>query len=114
MIIHNGFYLDGFKRMDKGEEGAVFVRYEEYKPTQEEPTIEKKRNYYYTSNDDVEEYIVRVPKIKAPKLISCAIVTRSSKNCYSATCFDEFRIETFKADSLDGLRNAVADFFEGA
>ena len=29
MTIHDGFYLNGFKRIDKGDDGAIFVRYED-------------------------------------------------------------------------------------
>ena len=31
MTIYEGFYLKGFTRIDKGEAGAVFVRYGEPK-----------------------------------------------------------------------------------
>ena len=84
MIIHDGFYLSGFTRLDKGEAGAVFVRYE----------------------NEAEGGKVR-------KIGACAVVTRSSKNCYQATVFDARRIAHFKADTLDGLRRTVAQFFKG-
>lgn len=109
MIIQNGFYLRGFNRMDKGEAGAVFVRYEEDKHEERAPEIE--RAYLNYGGADTDNYTLSIPKPRAKRITACAIVTRSSKNCYSATVYDVCRIETFKADSLDGLRKRVANFF---
>ena len=39
MEIKSGFYLRGFTRIDKGESGAFFVRYEEEAGEKGEPEI---------------------------------------------------------------------------
>ncbi len=39
MEIKNAFYLTGFTRIDKGEQGAVFVRYDEPSERKGEPSI---------------------------------------------------------------------------
>ncbi len=85
MEIKSGFYLFGFTRIDKGESGAVFVHYE-------------------------------ADTSKCPygrKLTACAIVTRTSKNSYTAACYNEQRIATIKGNTLEELRKATAEFFEG-
>jgi len=109
MIINNGFYLNGFTRIDKGEEGAVFVHYEDEGEEQRAPEIRETPLYYGGPN--TANYTLSIPKPKAKKLAACAIVTRSSKNCYQATVFDAKRIDNFKSDTLDGLRQTVARFF---
>ena len=53
-----------------------------------------------------------LPKMRE-KITACAIVTRSSKNCYQATAYDERHIKHFKENTLESLRRAVADFFKG-
>lgn len=111
MIIHDGFYLNGFTRQDKGEEGAVFVHYEDEREDKRAPEIKETPMYY--GGADTANYTVSIPKPRARKITACAIVTRSSKNCYQATVYDERRIESFKADTLDGLRRTVAAFFKG-
>lgn len=110
MTIHNGFYLSGFTRLDKGEAGAVFVHYEEAREDKRAPEIRESPMYY--GGADTENFTISIPKPKGKKLTACAIVTRTSKNCYQATVYDERRIENFKSDSLDGLRRTVADFFK--
>ncbi|MDE7159064.1 MAG: hypothetical protein K2N74_05760 [Clostridiales bacterium] len=111
MIIYDGFYISGFTRMDKGEAGAVFVRYEDEKAEEGKraPEIREAARQYGGAN--TENYTVCVPKPRARKLAACAIVTRTSKNNYTATVFGARRIETFKEHSLDGLRRKVAEFF---
>lgn len=110
MVIHNGFYLNGFTRLDKGEAGAVFVHYEDECEDKRAPEIKEAPLYY--GGADTANFTVSIPKPKARKITACAIVTRSSKNCYQASCYDEKRIESFKADTLDGLRRTVAAFFK--
>lgn len=109
MIIYDGFYLSGFTRIDKGEAGAVFVRYADVQDDTRKPEINETPLYY--GGADTYNFTISIPKPKAQKITACAIVTRSSKNCYQATAFDERRIKAFNRDSLDGLRKAVADFF---
>ena len=113
MVINDGFYLHGFTRIDKGkngEAGAVFVRYAAQIP--ENPRKPEIRETGRFSNPAARAYALLIQE-PAPQAVSaCAIVTRTSKNCYQATVYDERRIESFKADSLDGLRRTVADFFE--
>ena len=111
MIIYDGFYISGFSRIDKGEEGAVFVRYEDEKEDKRAPEIKETPLYY--GGADTVNYALSLPKPRARKLAACAIVTRTSKNNYTATVFGARRIETFKEHSLDGLRRKVADFFKG-
>lgn len=111
MIIHDGFYLNGFTRMDKGEAGAVFVRYAEEDEDKRKPEIKETPMYY--GGADTMNFTLTIPKPRPRKMTACAIVTRSSKNCYSATVFDERRIETFKESSLNDLRTACAAFFAG-
>lgn len=111
MIIHNGFYLSGFTRKDMGEAGAVFVHYAEEKQDDREPEIMETPLYY--GGADTANYTITIPKPRARKVTACAIVTRSSKNRYQATVYDERRIEYLKSDTLDGLRCTVAAFFKG-
>lgn len=112
MIINDGFYLSGFTRIDKGEAGAVFAHYEEEQEDNRMPEIREAPLYY--GGKDTANYTLSIPKPKARKMTACAIVTRSSKNCYQATAYDPRRIEHFKADTLDGLRYKVAAFFREA
>lgn len=109
MIIYNEFYLAGFTRIDKGEEGAVFVRIE-YPPEDVLPKPEIISTPMQHGKNNTNSYILVMPKFMAT-ITACAIVKRSSKNCYSATVFDEKRIQTFRSDSLNRLRRIVADFF---
>lgn len=102
MEIKSGFYLTGFTRIDKGEQGAVFVRYD----NPGAPSINEAFLNYGGKNS--ENFILSMP---ARNVISAAIVTRTSKNRYSATVFGVRSISSFCADSLDGLRNIVATFF---
>lgn len=111
MIIQNGFYLHGFTRIDKGEAGAVFVHYDETADTRAAEIRETPLLY---GGENTANYTLSIPKPRPLKITACAVVTRSSKNCYAATVYDERRIETMRADSLDGLRKKVAEFFESA
>lgn len=108
MIIHEGFYIIGFTRIDKGEAGAVFVHYGE--PMEDARKAEIRSSPY--GSRDAANYSISIPRPQARQVIACAIVTRTSKNCYQATCYDEKRIVRFKADTLDGLRRTVAEFFK--
>lgn len=110
MIIHDGFYITGFTRQDKGEAGAVFVHYEDERTEARAPEIKEMSQYY--AGTDTANYTITLPKPKPRKVTACAVVTRSSKNCYQATVYDARRIEYFRADTLDGLRRVVAKFFE--
>ncbi len=118
MTVHNGFYLSGFTRYDRGEDGAIFVRFSDFGTIpKEEPkaTIDKTRGYYYDADSDgYDSFTVKIPKKKTPKLVAGAIVMRTSKNSYSARCFDEARIAHFVEKTLDELRVKCAEFFEGA
>ncbi len=107
MEIKNGFYLTGFTRIDKGDEGAVFVRYDDLKERKGKPAINEAFLNYGGKN--TENFIISVP---CRNVVSAAIVTRTSKNRYSATVFGVRLIRTFYADSLDGIRNTVANFFD--
>ncbi len=106
MEIKSGFYLRGFTRIDKGEAGALFVRYRK-------PKSMRGKMECICRHDAEEIYTISIPSRPRP-IECCAIVTRTSKNCYQATVCDERRIEYLKADTLDGLRRMVAGFFEGA
>ena len=110
MIIYEGLYIKGFERIDKGEDGAVFVRYAEAKQDDREPEIMETPLYY--GGKDTANYTITIPKPRARKVTACAIVTRSSKNHYQAAVYDEKRIEYFCKTSLEGLRLAVTDFFK--
>lgn len=105
MIIYDSFYLSGFTRIDKGEAGAVFVQYGE--PVK---TFGSEMECLSWHGAKSATYAISLP---ARPVVACAIVTRTSKNNYTATVFDERRIETFRAHSLDSLRRTVADFFKG-
>ncbi len=113
MIINDGFYLNGFTRADKGEAGAVFIHYEEATEAKlaarnAPVTLNQTGAQTYSLSIPIE---INVPKAKPARATACAIVTRTSKNCYQATAYDARRIKNFKADTLDGLRNMVAEFF---
>ncbi len=105
MIIYDSFYLSGFTRLDKGEAGAVFVRYSE---EEEVPAPTVTPAYLRYGGAGTANYIISVPKLWVN---ACAIVTRTSKNCYRATVYDEKRIESFSESTLDSLRRTVAEFF---
>lgn len=109
MIIQSLFYLRGFTRMDKGEEGAVFLRYAEEAADKRAPEFKETPLLY--GGENTMNFTLSIPKPRPAKISACAIVTRSSKNCYSATVFDEWRIETFKESSLSLLQKHCAKFF---
>lgn len=106
MQISNDFYLSGFTRQDKGEAGAVFLRREAPKESAQEPSARKAVSF-----GEKVIYEIALPKPPQERVTGCAVVTRSSKNCYSATVYDERRIATFKESSLCELRRTVAAFF---
>lgn len=110
MIIYDGFYLHGFTRIDKGEAGAVFERYGEAVQEKQPARIKESERY---NNPAARVYSVIVPEPAPRHVVACAVVTRTSKNCYQATVYDDRRIEHFTATTLDGLRRVVSDFFEG-
>lgn len=109
MVIQDGFYLNGFTRIDKGEAGAVFVHYAEESEDKRAPEIMETPMRY--GGADTVNFALSIPKPRPRKVTACAVVTRSSKNCYSATVYDERRIETFKKSSLNDLRKRCAAFF---
>ncbi len=106
MTIHDGFYLQGFKRIDKGDDGAIFVRYADEERGNAAPKIKEAASY-----SDMAGFMLYLPKSRE-RVTACAIVTRSSKNCYQATVYDDRRIKHFKENTLEGLRRTVADFFK--
>ncbi len=110
MIIYDDFYLNGFSKIDKGEAGAVFVHYAEERKDDREPEIVEAPLYYGGAN--TANYTISIPKPRARVISACAIVTRTSKNCYQATVYDERRIERFTAETLNGLRKTVSEFFK--
>lgn len=107
MEIKSGFYLTGFTRIDKGEQGAVFVRYDELNERRAAPAINE--GYLNYGGKNSENFVVSIP---SRNIIAAAIVTRTSKNRYSATAFGVRLISTIYDESLDGLRGKVAQFFE--
>ena len=107
MEIKSGFYLTGFSRIDLGEQGAVFIRYDELNERKDTPAINE--GYLNYGGKNAESFIVSIP---SRNVISAAIVTRTSKNRYSATAFGTRLIRTICDESLDGLRRQVAHFFE--
>ncbi len=110
MTIGDDFYLTGFTRNDMGEQGAIFLRYDEPKNDNRKPQIEEYGVRYGADNS--VNYIITIPKPMPRKIVACAIVTRSSRSRYSATCYDNKRIGEFHTDTLNGLRKLVAEFFE--
>ncbi len=109
MIIYDGFYLNGFTRIDKGEAGAIFVRYADEEQDKRKPEISETPLLY--GGAGTANYTITIPNPRPRKISDYAIVTRTSKNRYSATIHDEKRIDTFHSESLDGLRRRVAEFF---
>ena len=107
MEIKSEFYLNGFTRIDKGEQGAVFIRYDDLNERKDTPAINE--GYLNYGGMNSESFVVSIP---ARNAISAAIVTRTSKNRYSATAFGVWKISTFYDESLSGLRKQVAKFFE--
>lgn len=99
------FELFGFERLDMGEAGAVFVRYEK----RGAPTVEEQASFI--GGKERERLVVEQPLRRAT---ACAIVTHTSKNRYSATAYAGKRIQTFKQTSTDGLRSELEKFFEEA
>lgn len=110
MEIKDGFYLTGFTRQDKGDAGAVFVQYEAAQDTRAPVVVERPLHESYA---DTASFTVTIQRPQPRKVSACAIVTRSSKNCYQAMAYDATRIESFRADSLDALRRMIAAFFDG-
>lgn len=108
MNIGNWFSLDGFTRMDLGDEGAVFIRYAEDDKDGRTPELKETTPNLWTSSF---EYTIKIPKPRPRRVSGCAVVTHSSKNCYSATVFDERRIATFKESSEWRLELRCIDFF---
>lgn len=110
MIIGDRFYLPGFTRKNMGEDGAVFIRYAaEDGGDERKPEIRESPMYY--GGGGTVNFVLSVPKPRPQTVTGCAIVTRTSKNCYSATAYDERRIGTFKKSSLNDLCSALEVFF---
>ncbi len=101
MEIKDAFYLTGFTRIDKGEQGAVFVRYDE--PSERKSAITINESFLNYGGRNSENYNISI--------LAAAIVTRTSKNRYSATVFGERLIDTLYSSTLDGLRVKAEAFF---
>ncbi len=113
MTIKNEFKLKGLTKIDAGDEGAVFVRYDE--PPKEERKREaelRETPMYYGGRDTLNFTLsVPIPRRFDRSVTALAIVTRSSKSRYTAICYHDRRIETFRADTLGGLQKCVDRFF---
>ena len=59
MEIKNAFYLTGFTRIDKGEQGAVFVRYDEPSERKGKPSINEA--YLNYGGKGSESFILSMP-----------------------------------------------------
>lgn len=110
MTIGNDFYLSGFTRIDKGEAGAVFVRYAEEEQDERKPEIEE--TYLRYGGAGMLSYALSIPLPKPRRIVAEAIVTRTSRSRYTAVVYDEKRIAEFKEDTIGGLRSVVAAFFQ--
>ena len=71
MIIHDGFYITGFTRQDKGEAGAVFVHYEEPPAERRLPTIKEMVPSYCYGNGEAANFTITLPKPKPRKIAAC-------------------------------------------
>ena len=109
MKINNEFSLFGFDRENRGEDGAVFLRYEE--PKDDERKVEISKSPMYYGGFDTENYVLSVPKPKAKRLVACVVVARTSKNKYFITMFDKKAIITFRATSWDDIQESCKQFF---
>ncbi len=110
MEINSELRLSGFTRIDRGTQGAIFVRYQT-PPEEGQTKLEKSPMYY--GGENCLSYNIFIPKPKAPKLIACAIVTRSSRNCYTVAAFSATKIKNFHAISLLQVQSMLTDFFQG-
>ncbi len=107
MDYYEEFHLEGFERIRKSENGAVYVRYAEKSSGNErKPAIEATPLRY--GGTDTASYVVSIP---SRKISACVIVLRTSKSTYQAMTCDERQIERFSKTSLESLRLAVTDFF---
>lgn len=109
MTIGNDLYLSGFTRQDKGENGAVFVRYETPQGSDRAPEITETPLYY--GGKDTVNYTVSIPKPQKPRITGSAIIRRTSKSRYTAVVYDERRIEELKAETLNRLKKDIEEFF---
>ncbi len=109
MTIGNDFYLYGFTRQDKGEEGAVFVRYDLQPAAEGKPEINETPLMY--GGKGMRNYTLSIPLPPPPKITACVIVTRTSKKRYQAVAYDDCRIESFSSQMIGELRRIVSNFF---
>ena len=109
MTINGTIYLQGFERHDHGDDGIVFLRYQEELNDERKAEINKSPMYY--GGRDVDIYTLSIPKPKERKFDACVVLIRTSKNKYTVTAFDQKRIITFKAESLDEVQKCCNKFF---
>ncbi len=109
MTVSRDFNLDGFYRENKGEDGAVFLRYSEDK---DERTAEIRKTPMYYGGADTENYILSVPKPRGKTVDACVAVVRTSKNNYIVTAFDRTGLITFKSESLNDVAERCTEFFQ--
>lgn len=109
MTISGDIYLYGFDKYDKGDEGIVFLRYQEEK--KDERTAEIHASPMYYGGRDTDNYTLSIPKPRERKFNACAVIKRTSKNKYTVTAFDDDRIIMFKSETADDVGRSLNTFF---
>lgn len=110
MTINGNIYLRGFEKHDHGDEGIVFLRYLRKEKDERKAEIYKSPMYY--GGLDADSFIINIPKPQERKFDACVVLTRSSKNKYTVTAFDNEHILLFKSDSLDDVQKRCNEFFK--
>ena len=138
MTISNDLYLDGFQKINCGEDGMVFVRYS--KPEADEraaeivikgyPILDKvgkaeiSKSPMYYGGRDTENYDISmslnvmfplrlsVPTPKERVINAFVAVIRGSKNRYTVTLYENGRLEFYKSGSIKEKKKICEQFFK--
>ena len=110
MTINGDIYLYGFEKYDKGDEGIVFLRYQEEQKDERKAEINYSPMYY--GGRDTDNYTLSIPKPRGRRCNACAVVKRTSKNKYTVTAFDDDRIIMFKSETVDDVQKGLNEFFK--
>ena len=111
MEISGKLVLHGFTRINAGDRGAVFVRYET--PRADDRKAEVRESPMYYGGKDYVSYMVNIPKPRTAAVTGVVIVERTSKNRYRVSAWAGGTIENFSTANTDEIVRTVNGMLYG-
>ncbi len=106
MEIPNNLRIYGFNRIDLGDRGTVFLRYERADQTVGNAEVYENTLKYF--GDAYVSYTVKIPRPQPQKLTGVILVDRTSKNRYSVAAYGNGEITTFSAATAKEIIDKTA------